>query len=103
MFHLKSQLLYNNSMRKITLKKRFGALGKDLDVKVMVNGQIISELKVGEEEKSIEVYNGSQVVVCQVEDEDKNIYRSNSFFLTGSKSAVAFLDINGMRINIKER
>ena len=103
MLKLMSHLLYNNSMRKITLKKRFGALGKDLDVKVMVNGQIISELKVGEEEKSIEVYNGSQVVVCQIEDEDKNVYRSNSFFLTGSKSAVAFLDINGMRINIKER
>ena len=90
-------------MRKITLKKRFGALGKDLDVKVMVNGQIISELKEGELEKTIEVYNGSQVVVCQVEDEDKHVYRSNSFFLTGSKGAVIFLDINGMRISVKER
>ena len=90
-------------MRTITLEKRIGALGTDMNVKILVNGQIVDELFEGEMKKIVKLYEGSQVVVAKVFDEDNKEYASNAFFVTGSKDANAFIDLNGMRVTIKER
>ena len=93
--------VYNiRAMRHITIHRRVGPLGGDVDVMILYDESPVGQLKAGEDTIVLPIGKTEQAIQGELKDENGRVFRSNAYFFINGKSMDLFLLVNGYHMTL---
>lgn len=88
-------------MRTLTIHRRIGPLGGQVDATILSSEEQLGVLKAEEEKVELTITKGEHAIQAQLIGEDGRVHRSNVYFATGGKSVVLYLTISGYKLTLR--